>query len=57
MIKTIKLVGAAPVGDAIRLPSQGPLRVPEDISPEAARALVDVGLAKITASAPQSRKK
>lgn len=45
MVKKIVLLGAAPVGAEIRLPSQGPLAVPGDISANAARALIDVGLA------------
>lgn len=47
MIKSIVLLGAAPVGTAVRTPAQGPLNIPDHISADDAKALVDVGLARI----------
>ena len=46
MVKKIVLLGAAPIGAEMRLPSQGPLSVPDDLSAKEAQALIDVGLAK-----------
>lgn len=57
MIKTIVLVGAAPVGDKIRTPAQGPLAVPGDISEDDAKALVDVGLARFQSTTSRRAQK